>query len=335
MSIPVGAYAEPVPFWRSVPGLPPMTNRGVEMEENSLKGVVKAHIDYLSITVHGDVLGVVLAAIGQHFHDLPPDRCSLEQLFDPVGRGARGYAEMHQSPHGYTLFVKPFTGRHLHLEVKGECCTALGSVRIQRFLQAVHGSGDRKWSPSRVDIAFDHCPFTPAQIREAWRAGAVETRLHPSSFSWQENAEGHTAYLGGKQSPRKVCCYDKRGFTRYELRLREYYAEAMIPSLLDGGFEVVALNMIRGMCAFKTPWWAAFVKAGEGITIAPTVAQTPAYRARDRYWQDLLRHVSAAAPLARAFGCNLAELITQVELDEQGSRVEERARHAIGACIAR
>src|SRR5690606_4620720 len=51
------------------------------------------------------------------------------------------------------------------VEVTGSACEALG---VEGLLKVW---GVAEWRTSRLDLAADHCPFTPAMVRDAWRSG--------------------------------------------------------------------------------------------------------------------------------------------------------------------
>src|SRR5690606_9052456 len=57
------------------------------------------------------------------------------------------------------------------IEVTGEACEELGREGLLAIWDAA------EWRASRVDLAADHCPFTPSQVRDAWIAGDVDTRV--------------------------------------------------------------------------------------------------------------------------------------------------------------
>lgn len=111
------------------------------------------------------------------------------------------------------------------VEFNGSACEELGPVRVGRLHV---GLGLRA---SRFDLAIDHCPFTPADLRDQWRAGNVRTRAkipekaRPDrqwrTCDWRSNARGDTFYMGSRESTQYGRCYDERGWTRLEIELKD------------------------------------------------------------------------------------------------------------------
>lgn len=171
------------------------------------------------------------------------------------------------------------------IDVPGSACDWLGADRLSAIVNASDGL-------TRVDLAVDHAPFTPAQLAEADAADDIRTRSLASTFHQGLRGDGGDTYeLGSKASDRQLVAYDRRGFTRVELRLRRHRAEAARWALVGPSERLVAasVGLIRGMVDFVEassdlnasrrrllPWWSAFVSASKRIVqvVAARVAST-------------------------------------------------------------
>jgi hypothetical protein len=116
------------------------------------------------------------------------------------------------------------------IECSGECCERLGPEAIQRLL-AICVEREIFFKVTRVDAAFDHCPFTPIWFADQIEAGRLRSRGERKTlsvirkpFGDEDDPAGNTAYFGVRGSNHFICCYDKRGFTRLELRLGKTHA---------------------------------------------------------------------------------------------------------------
>src|SRR5690606_23879499 len=100
---------------------------------------------------------------------------------------------------------------------------------------------------SRLDVAVDGCPFTPVDLRDAWRSGQVRTRAKVPddaredrqwrTSAWRSDPVGDLFTMGARSSSQYARCYDSRGFTRLELELKDRTAELAAVQLLDGDLD--------------------------------------------------------------------------------------------------
>lgn len=294
---------------RKVGTPPPASNTGVEITTRELRvglhwlrGTTKRPLD--------TVLGEVVREVGESVVVLP--------------KGMHGYRE------GYS--VGPVRVYHdegrpdmgVCVEFSGSACEELGPVRIG----AVHvGLGLRA---SRVDFAVDGCSFTPADLRDQWRADNVRTlakvpeKARPGrewrTSRWLENSEGDTFEMGSRTSTQYARCYDARGFTRLELELKKgaaaraagefFAAVAMRDQVL---VRARVLAWVRRFVDFvdreedsnvsRAPllgFWAAFV---EGVETARVQLSGEVVRSVERTHSWLERQVaSALAVVADSMG---------------------------------
>jgi hypothetical protein len=258
---------------------PPLTNRGCLMPAEG----VRFHLDYLKLTVF-ETCGMV-----QHF----VESALLERAGLPLGGWIeKGPAERWSQilvGAGPVTLLSPKDSRSSYtiVELKGEGCARVGAFAIKAFL-AYLSAGDIRWHGLRVDLAFDHVAFDPVTVRAAIDAGNFNSRcLSVEDRDWNENAQGRTAYLGGRgqRKARRLRVYDKRGYNRCEGELREHWARSAVRAFAAAPPEEwpgIAIGHLRGIADFVDrsadrrvdrcpllPWWAAFVGDVERITNLP------------------------------------------------------------------
>ena len=146
------------------------------------------------------------------------------EFFQPSNHGARSYSALYFGPDKTTLYAYPDTGRHCHLEMKGEFVEQFGNKIVIDYLKSLFQQ-EYESRCTRIDIAFDHVPFTPMDCYQAWQKGNVIAQCHHKSWDWRENSQGNTLYIGSRQSERFIRIYDRRGYTRLEMVFREKWAE--------------------------------------------------------------------------------------------------------------
>lgn len=197
-------------------------------------------------------------------------------------RGALGYATRYRVGHVTVLADGQgvqAAAMGCHVEVTGEGCEAVGFSGLRRLHDVL------ELRASRLDLAVDACPFTPAEVWGAWTAGAVRSKVKVSpdalpgrewrSGEWVSSSTGDTAYLGSKRAARRVRVYDRRATgTRLELQVRHNAAAVIaadvfgvVPEALPGvvlGHVRAFVDFVEGddLNASRRPlagWWAAFI----------------------------------------------------------------------------
>lgn len=254
---------------------PPCSNTGASVTEvgvHWLAGISRMASDTVLSTVEG--------IVGTDRRELP--------------RGALGYARRFEV--GPVMVLTDGQGAQsaamgCHVEVTGSGCEALGLAGLVDLFQSL---GLRA---SRIDLAADNCPFTPAVVWAEWTAGRVRTKVQIAadavegrewrSGQWIESASGDTAYLGSSRAARMARVYDRRATgTRFELQARRHAAAAIAADLLDGevgdGWALRVLGHLRAFVDFveiegenssRRPlleWWAAFVGGVERARVRLT-----------------------------------------------------------------
>lgn len=199
-----------------------------------------------------------------------------------LGRGQSGYGLGFVVGHArvYANLERPDMG--VMLDVQGEGCEALGALELAEVHEAL------ALRCSRFDVAHDDCPFTPVMVADAWRSGDVRTRSKvpddalPSrqwrKCRWVTDVTGDMFTMGARSSMQYARCYDRRGFTRFELELKGETAQLAADELLalvragGEGFALASLGWVRRFVDFVQRdsdtnasrcellcWWDEFV----------------------------------------------------------------------------
>jgi hypothetical protein len=151
---------------------------------------------------------------------------------------------------GYTATFKWFGGLRLFdneqrpemgvmLLADGGTCEHHGFDQLAYIYQAL------QMTATRVDLAADGCRFTPSALRRLWLADRVSTvcrpmkdalvpRQHHRTCDWRSSPTGDTFYMGSRQSTQSARCYNSRGFTRFEMELKQERAAQTMTALCEG-----------------------------------------------------------------------------------------------------
>lgn len=349
----------------------PPTDRGVEMTDAVSLSVtgdpehpdfigshpVSFHLDYLSVTVHGVDFERVsrlasqlinICAFGIVGELKRQNWRSWVDVSHEQGNGARGYRRLFRLPGGINLYCIPVSGSsdHAHFEIKGELATAMGAGRFRalfRYLDAMFGGS---WRATRLDLAWDHVPFTPLDVLAAVMSGDVRTRARRDSLKTHEAPlsadEGLTTSLGSRQSTALMRVYDKRGPVRCELQLNKERAAAVCRVLAEREFaewSCYGLGVLRDFVDFVDSesslnrsrqallgWWAEFLGGAERAGLRLSAREVKPLEAV-RHW--VRKQVSASLAVLCAVdlecaGGDVAVLLSL--LDEGRSRYRKRHR---------
>lgn len=213
-------------------------------------------------------------------------------LFTPTGHRGRRFDQLYLGPDGIRLsYSTPKADGHhrLYLELKGQAFESLSLNAVARVLTWAR-SYSIGCSTTRLDLAWDHVPFTVEQAISAYDAGDVRTRAHRAREIFSRELgpngshpdDGRTCMIGDTSSHRCTRIYDQHGFVRCELQLREERAHAALLELLyldddrtlrPDGHELTARGLLIDYLEFvdattstnttrreRLPWWAAFVE---------------------------------------------------------------------------
>ena len=177
------------------------------------------------------------------------------------------------------------------VDCPGTACTFLGLERLRvLFCNAVL---------SRADVAFDGAPITPSEAAKLVESGNVRCRSQKRNFIKSISGhDGDTLYIGSRTSERFMRCYDKHGFTRFELEFKGAYARDFLPVLLSDNqsFINTSVGLLRDFIDFVDttdtsnisrakllPFWEKFTQGLQKIKLrvsgstAPTVEKVVNY----------------------------------------------------------
>ena len=171
----------------------------------------------------------------------------------------------------------------------------------------------RVFKVTRLDLAFDHVPFTVQQCIEAAsdpearnvRSPVRKGTAHVSLGEREAGEDGDTFEWGARRSKSRVVrCYDRRGFVRFEMEWRGDRSDLLARELADlapGAWAKRAIAHLRDFIDFidresssnvsrcsLLPWWAAFVQGIDRIRIKierparPVVEKVPTWVKRTR-----------------------------------------------------
>ena len=227
---------------------------------------------------------------------------SLASMLDetPVGldRGRNGYRSgwLIGPARVYADDDRPDMG--VMVDIDGSGCEALGGRRLADIALRLD------LRVSRLDLAWDGFPRSPAEVRDAWRADMVRTRCKVPedaredrqwrTSDWHSNDKGDTFRMGARSSTQCARVYDARGPVRFELEVKGALAATAAPQLLEAleagdelRFADLAVGLARRFVDFvdaegvsnraRAPllsWWESFVGAARRAAVTlPGVVQ--------------------------------------------------------------
>ena len=166
--------------------------------------------------------------------------------------GGRGYRIIATTAIGIRLYFDPVSksekGNHCHVEIPGEACDCIIPDVFREIMTYLVYSRwvngillSNMFCVKRLDLAFDNTPFTP----EEWLKGICgsnvitlakrdKIRIDYSPYALRDNGEQGcmTVYLGSNDSDRMIRVYNKRGYTRLELQMRDERAHLVALDVL-------------------------------------------------------------------------------------------------------
>lgn len=275
---------------------PPLTDRVVTHTETPKDGAVSFKVDWWAGSVWAP-LDVVLRVVAVQLLGCHSDDEDHRRFFEVLSHGGRGFKGI-QRAGAVTVYSDPIRGGdYCHVEVKGAALAAVSLDELRCFWHALSGLMCR-WQTARVDLTWDGCPFTPAQVDDAIERGAFRAWVKRDEHGWSswhrerrgaspkdpDQPCGSSAYLGSRESPRHVVVYDGRGFTRLEFRNKDDWATAAVDALAAlpvEAWSAFSLGLLRKFCDFLdggdedggdsnrsrrsgderslAPWWRAFI----------------------------------------------------------------------------
>jgi DNA relaxase NicK len=255
-------------------------------------------IHWLSFVVHdGRSKGLLLYNL--FFRDL------FGELQD-TGHGGRGFRERWTGLLEFHVHLTPSQGEeeYFYFEIPGQACEVIHWQILQGVDKVLRTNYPGRYHYSRLDFAFDDLPFTPQDVEDAIRNGRITSSAKRDTLSinrmpFEPREDGklgtHTVNLGSRQSERMFRVYNRRGFTRLEMELKDKRADLVAKELLQAGtadeWFGIGLAHLRDFVSFDAPWWPEFTK-GSGRAWATVT--TPREVTEERMTKWVQHQVSAA-----------------------------------------
>lgn len=220
------------------------------------------HIDFLTVTTWGIDLQEYFEGWFSY---------TLGEMVDKK-HGGRFYSVTWQSEVGVIVRKEPYDGSDRQtIEIPGTACQLIGYDRLCAWFQGVNREASRV-QIARIDVAFDHCGFTPGQLYQAFRSDSLRTLAKRDTIKFYEaplekkedNTLGTSGVTIGSRSSERYCrCYDKHGFTRLEVEYKEAKGNQVGYDLLYAGTPEEALRMAMGHLLdyfdlASVTWWEEF-----------------------------------------------------------------------------
>lgn len=194
---------------------------------------------------------------------------------EELGHGGRGFKEIFHALLEFKIYVTPAhetDDEYFHFDIPGQACELLEWKYFQGLESLLSTTYSNMYSYTRLDLAFDNCPFTPMQVEEAIRNSDVRSlakreslEVHNSPFAIRDNGEEgtHTVNFGSRSSERMIRVYDKRGFTRLELELKDKRSDLVAREIFQAEdvskwYEIMVKHL-RDFIDFDSSWWNEFI----------------------------------------------------------------------------
>ena len=222
------------------------------------------------------------------------------------GHGGRGFQEVWSGLLGFKVYVTPSQGEkeYFHFEIPGQACEQIYWQILQGLDDVLRNNYPERYHYSRLDFAFDDLPFTPQDVEDAIKKGRVTssakretTMITKMPFERRQNGElgTHTVNFGSGQSERMIRVYNRRGFTRLEMELKDKRADLVAKEILGASdvsewFEI-ALAHLLDYVNFDAVWWKEFTN-GAGRAWATVTTPREVTEAKMSKWIE--RQVAAA-----------------------------------------
>lgn len=257
-------------------------------------------IHWLSLVVE-DTGSAGFAIYERFFKDLFSELQSM-------GHGGRCFEEIWYGLLGFKVYVRPIhkPDGYFHFEIPGQACEQINWQILHSLDEGLRSIYPGHYHYTRLDFAFDNLPFTPQDVEDAISEGKIRSlakretmTINRTPFEKREDGEigTHTVNLGSRQSERMIRVYNRRGFTRLELELKDRRADLVAKQIL-GSSDVsewyeIALSHLLDYINFDADWWQEFIQ-GTGRAWATVTTPQEITVARMAAWVE---H-QVAAPLS-------------------------------------
>lgn len=170
-------------------------------------------------------------------------------LLSNSSRAGRGFQHIDTALQEAKLYWSPFPQQavsfdYCHFEFPGSACDVVLPERFSQFFEYL-SENQMEFKITRLDLAFDHCPFTPKQFFERAFYEDCSTHAKRETFTFTSSPEyvredgslgSDTCYIGSRSSSRFLRVYDERGFTRLEIVLKDDRAHAVAVDLFSHSY---------------------------------------------------------------------------------------------------
>lgn len=242
---------------------PPVSNTGAEITVHWLRGGLEKPINEVL-----DMVSELTEGGYSESHDW----------------GRMMYRKHHSFVGGLTVYEQPVAENMspVMIDAPGAACEFLGLDNLRTMFEDAE--------LSRSDIAFDHAPFTPAELAQHVRDGDIRCRAKSYKFMESLTGTGDTLYIGSRSSEQYLRAYNSRGFTRVELELKGEAARGFKAVLLasDEAFAPACVGVLRAYVDFVDassstnvsrrtllPAWETFTEGLEKVFIRVTGSIKP------------------------------------------------------------
>lgn len=197
--------------------------------------------------------------------------------------GGRGYKNRARSL-GAVLYINPGQNlkngqEHCCLDISGAGCECLTPGDMQDFILDLQFA-EVGYKITRLDIAFDQCPFTPREFLDAVCGDEVRSLFKRETIEWhdspfalrQDGEKGcQTCDIGSGTSERFIRVYNKRGHTRLEIVFRGVRGQVVGCQLFNNEYkdwerlafahllDYVDFDEFAGWITFKETYQRAFI----------------------------------------------------------------------------
>lgn len=193
---------------------------------------------------------------------------------ETLGHGGRGFKKILHGLLEFKLYIYPTNNEeYFHFEIPGSACDALEFSEFEGLLDLLVNNFYGNYAITRLDIAFDRVPFSPQDVEivireEKIRSLAKRKTLKIETSPYEENDIGgigtYTVYFGSRNSERMIRVYDKRGYTRLELELKDKRASLVAKDIFTQ-FEERKRNKrilahLLDFIDIDSDWWRIFIK---------------------------------------------------------------------------
>lgn len=165
-------------------------------------------------------------------------------------RGGYGFQHMDIALQEARLYWSPIPQSsinydYVYFEFPGSACDAMLPVRFQEFYKYMRDN-EMGFKITRLDLAFDDCPFTPKEFFDKALIDDCFTHAKRETFNFTTSPEylrgdgskgSDSCYIGSRSSARFLRVYDERGFTRSEIVLRDDRANQVSEDLFARDYQ--------------------------------------------------------------------------------------------------